>query len=109
MKGWVYVVHCPEDWSNTAGGYNYQILDAPHVMEQNKNPQWECAECGMLVSGYGTTPPAWCNNCRYQASVAQTMLPIRKKRILHWNVNRATNGNKIVAIQWELSNGRVVG
>jgi len=56
MKGWIYVVNCPENWSNTAGGYNYQILDAPHVMAQNKDPKWECGECGTVVGDRGLEP-----------------------------------------------------
>jgi hypothetical protein len=56
LKGWIYKVECPEDWSNVGKGRNYQILDAPHVMEQNRNPKWECAECGLVVSGLGMEP-----------------------------------------------------
>jgi hypothetical protein len=71
MKGWIYVVDCPEDWSNTAGGYNYQILDAPHVMEQNKNPQWECTECGSVVSGRGLDPGI-CLHCAMEEFLLTT-------------------------------------
>jgi hypothetical protein len=63
MKGWIYVVNCPEDWSNTAGGHNYQILDAPHVMAQNKDPKWECTECKAIISGVGLDPPDQCYSC----------------------------------------------
>jgi hypothetical protein len=56
MKGWIYYVDCPEDFSNTGKGRNYQILDAPHVMAQNKNPKWECVECGSVVGDRGLDP-----------------------------------------------------
>jgi hypothetical protein len=61
MKGWIYHVECPGDWSNAGKAGNYQILDAPHVMAMNKNPKWECVECGVVVEGY--TPVEGCFAC----------------------------------------------
>jgi hypothetical protein len=65
MKGWIYHVECPGDWSNAGKAGNYQILDAPHVMAMNKNPKWECGECGWLISGVGFDPPEECK-CDYE-------------------------------------------
>jgi len=81
MKGWIYVVNCPEDWSNTAGGHNYQILDAPHVMAQNKDPKWECVECGLIASGYGVDPPFICPNCQMNTGKKEGYIPLYVKPI----------------------------
>jgi hypothetical protein len=77
MKGWIYVVNCPEDWSNTAGGYNYQILDAPHVMAQNKDPKWECVECGTIISGLGLEPGI-CWKCELATSFTINLIEIER-------------------------------
>ena len=77
LKGWIYVVNCPEDWSNTGKGRNYQILDAPHVMAQNRDPKWECVECGNIISGVGLEPLEECPMCDILEAIKAAVFGVR--------------------------------
>jgi hypothetical protein len=65
MRGWIYYVDFPgvDSWCNASPRGIYHILDAPHVLEMNKNPRWECATCHCVIEGVEYSPKE-CKNCK---------------------------------------------
>jgi hypothetical protein len=62
-KGWLYHVDFPgmATWKNASEKGIYNILDAPHVLEQNRWPRWQCLDCGYIIDG--TMEPDSCPGC----------------------------------------------
>jgi hypothetical protein len=62
-RGWLYYVDFPgmEFWKNASSRGIYNILDAPHVLAQNRKPRWQCLDCGHIVEG--TMEPDSCPGC----------------------------------------------
>jgi hypothetical protein len=62
MKGWVYYVDYPgmDKWRNASDHGIYHILDAPHVLEMNRHPRFQCLDCGYIFKGW---PEDDCDRC----------------------------------------------
>jgi rubrerythrin len=47
MDGWIFYIDFSKDNA---------------VSKTKPDPKWECARCGLVVSGYGMNPPETCPN-----------------------------------------------
>lgn len=64
-KGWLfYVDDLPgiDTWVNASPRGIYHIIDAEHVKEMNRNPKFQCCNCGNVVCGYDKTEEE-CQKC----------------------------------------------
>ena len=69
--GWIYYTEWPMNWSNASERGIYHIIDAPHVIAANKDPRWECTECGFIYQGAGPL-----NDCPSCVVLARTKLAV---------------------------------
>ena len=101
MKGWIYYVDFPgiDGWAprtiDRKGKDVSAVINATHILENNKNPRWQCAECGYVMEG---NPRGECWLCEerkdYDGCPACEMkaATIRLQKILdkaYWNAGKS--------------------